>query len=714
MKKKLSNINNKIYLLLLLSITFILLLLIIQSISIGKVGINNDFLNPLVLIIISIVYLLLIYKISKKIISSNRKYNIAALITIIISFIIMLIIPNIIACIPNNDLSTIISESNNLRFSNTLSDIHYFSMYPNNMWILYIVTSIYRLADIMNLNCQHLSYIFSAISVSLSFLFIFLSIKKISNSKVAFALLLFTALNPIFYLYITYYYNDIFTLFTISLLTYLLLIINSNEKLLINIILGLIIGTLSYISFKIRAVAIFVLIAFYAMLIFTRKIKKIMIITIPIILGIIIGIFINNTISNSYDFKNNKEEINSYTHFIMMGLNKKYNGIWNLDDYLISYNAGNYDQRKKVNKEEIKKRLSEMSLREKIDLFSSKYKYTWANGDCGYFNYYNIVNSINHGYEYIVGNKTLILNYILQVNRIVLYILSLLIILFEINHYKEDKYNFIILTIIGAFLFYTFWESHPRYSLSFLPIFIIMVGINYEKLTNFNFEKLTINYNKQKKVISKNELKKTCSYLTIGATIILYIINYSYYTKPIFQNRKSLYTSIDTLNKNYYIKDGDEVIQYFKTNLNFNEIKIKVYSGERISGNVTLQLYNDKNKLLYKKTNYIDNSINIMELTYKLNKTYNTKSKKYYIKIDTNIEDNKLALVAIHGNNYDYLVSGKLLINNIDTKDDLKLNMNEKISTPRIPKKIYLLIFTLSIGIELYAFDILKYNKKNK
>ena len=714
MKKICSKIFDKAYLLLLIILGIIFLILLFQSINIGNVGLNNDYLNPYILILITIVYLLLIFKISKKVISSDKKFIIPSLITIFISFIIMLIIPNIIASIPNFDLSSIISEANSLRVSNTISNVHYFSRYPNNLWILYIVTSIYRLADIMSINCNTLSYIFSAISVSLSFLFIYLSVKKISNSRVAFVLLLFTALNPIFYLYITYYYNDVFTLLTISLLTYLLLIINNNKIIFFNIILGLIIGTLSYISFQIRAVAIFVLISYYVMLIFTKKLKKLSIITIPIILGIILGTFINSSVRNSYDFNNNNDEVNSYTHFIMMGLNKEYNGIWNYDDFLISYNASNYNERKKINVEEIKKRLSDMSLREKYDLFSTKYKYTWANGDCGFYNYYNIVNSINHGYEYIVGNKTIILNYILQVNRIILYILAFLTILIEIYNYKKDKYNFLIITILGAFLFYTFWESHPRYSLSFLPIFIIMCGINYDKISNFNLEKITINFNKKQKVLNKNKLKKLFSYLIIVITTILYIINYSYYTKPILQNRKALYTSIDTHNKYYYIKDNEEVIQNFKTKINFNEIKFKIYSTDYISGNVTLQLFNDKDKLLYEKTNYVDNSINIKELTYKLNKSYNTKSKVYYIKISTNVENKKLALVAIHTDNYDYLVSGKLLINNNDTKDDLKLNMYERLYTPRIPKQIYLLIVVLSIGIELYTFDILNnFKRKN-
>lgn len=691
---------NKIYSFFLFILCIIIAVLLHQSINIGFVGANSDYLVPIILIVMSIVYLLLLFKISRQLSKFENDSDKIAIILIVMSFILMLIIPYFIQSIPNNDLATIISEAKNLENTNTIKDIHYFSMYPNNLWILYIVTYIYRLANMISINSFLLAYIFSALSISFSFYFVYLSIKKVSNKKSALTLLVYSILNPIFYLYVTYYYNDVFTLLTISLLAYLIIDIKNEPVNKNNIYKYILIGILSYIGFKIRAVAIFPLIAFYLILLITKNMRHILITTFALILGIILGLIINFGISKSFDFTPNREETYPFTHFIMMGLNQKYNGKWNIEDYMISYNSNSYNERKKNNIEEIKKRLNDMNSREKIELIYNKYNITWAYGDSGYYNYYNVVNDINKSYDYLLGNKTLMLNYILQMNRIVLYILVLFSLICEFIKSKKD-YNFIVITILGAFLFYTFWEAFPRYALSFIPIFILLIGYNFNTISKFKFQK-----------ILKLDDKKIYKYIKISVvlfTILCYLINYTYYTKDLVSmNSKAVYTNINSLNSKIYISSKDKIIQSFSTKLGFNNIKLKIENMSNLKGNIQIELYNDKYKLLYKDLKPIDKLNGISNVEFNLNKTINTHNKEYYLKISADINKNdKLALIAIHRDNTDYLRSGALIINDIKNMDDLKLDISNVSERPRLSKKVYILIAVSSLLIELYAFDLI-------
>lgn len=707
MRDKVNFFISKIYYLILIIVCIIMIFLLHQSINIGFMGINNDYLIPIILVIISIVYIKLIFKFSNKVLSKNNiNYDKLAIILTILSFAVMLILSHIIQALPKNDLATVIAEAKNLEHTNTISDIHYFSRYPNNLGILYIVAYIYRLANFLHINGFSLAYIFSALSVSLSFYFTYLSIKKVGGNKSALVLLIYLIFNPVFYLYVTYYYNDVFALLLISLLSYLIIITKDeeiNKKRIINYIL---IGLLSYIGFKIRAVVIFVLIAFYLISCFTKKTSYILKMTLLIVIGFSIGYLVNFGVSNSFDFTINKEETNSFTHFIMMGLNQKYNGKWNSDDYLISYRAENAADRKQKNIDEIKNRLNDMNAREKYELFYNKYKITWGYGDCSFHTYYNLVNNINRSYDYIVGNKTIILNYILQSNRIVLYVFALFSIIYELIN-KNRNYNFIIITLFGAFLFYTFWEAFPRYSLSFLPIFVILIGYNYEKIINFELKKIL--------KINKEKAYKYLKLLIIFITVCCYLINYSYYTKDlILTSKKAVFTNIDSLDNRIYIKSDDTIKQSFSTNLSFNSIKIKVHKKENKNNNVELKLYNDKNELLYKGNNVVNN-IGDSEVEFKLDKTYNTKKKEYYIEITTNEKNNwKIAIVSIHRDNTDHLPSGVLYVNDKKDIDDLKLDISNVSERPRLSKRVYILVAISSILIELYAFDVIDMQKIKK
>lgn len=673
MKKTIDKIINGGYKLILI---FTIICLSISFIGATFFCVNRSFnyLNPIVLIVGSIIYLLLIIKLYKYLIKlDDKKKKIISIILLVLQFILLFISSQIISSVPKVDLIHILTEINNLNEKGTHLNNNYFSVYPNNRFLVMILYIIQKIP----LNNHILFGIISSLSITVMSLFTYKTVTKISNINKGLLSLFLCVFSPIFYLYVSYYYTDILMLPFASILIYLMVKIKDNNDTKTNILYGIIIGVISIIGYKIRAVCIFPLIA-YIIYIFIAKRKNILKIIIPIFIGLFVTLICVKMVDKCFFPHIDENKQFPMTHWIMMGVNSETNGYYNHSDYIMSTNEKTVSDRTKLNIEVIKKRLSNQGVFNTGKLLVSKLVTVWGKGDYSYQKYLDLVKDYNKSYNYLLEDKNIALNYVLQISKIVILLLSIIAL---IKLLKTKEKSFITISIFGAILFYLIWEVCPRYGLSFLPWLIL--------LSSYSYDSLNIDINKFK-------FTKYIKYALVLSTILLFIFGFNKYTKVTSKNDL---VSKSTANKVKYVElNKDTVItQSLKLNSKFNRIKLKFRLNESIDSTFKLELLNDKKEIVYTHEFGVEDINDEKYTTFKLDKNYS--KGKYTIRLTSNNDSSAQAYIS-YKKQYDYYPNGILKVNEKEETGDLMFEVRYKNKRGIYTYFEYFTIVIVSLGIE--------------
>lgn len=695
-------------------LSIILLLSVFYSaIFIGK-SYSGFVLEPLILILGSILLFFTYKKIYNYIkIISEKKAKILIKIGLALYLIILLAISFANVPISFVDLKDVIEETNHLLINGLdIKNIHYFSMYSNNKTLLIIVYFIYKLGTIINItNLNQFASIINGLCIFTSIYFIVKSVEVNSNHKKALFTLILFIMSPVLFLYAPYYYTDTLVLPIVSIMIYIITLLRA-KKTKNNIILLIFLGFYAYIGFKIRATAFFILIAFIIIMLYKDNIKNIIKSIILISLGISLSFSFANYTESIFNFNYQEKDNFPATHWIMMGLNQEYRGRWNAEDVALSQSASTREKRTELNIEEIKKRITEPTTKELIDLFKEKLKINWAYGENSYASYYRMLENYNDTYEYIAGNKQFIIAYILQINRIVLIFMIIITLLLEV---KYQKYDYLIVTLFGGLIFYLFWEVYERYSVCFIPIMILISTKYINKIFENKVNKIEITNTEknEKKTLKIVRITKYIKIAIISYTLFVIIANYNYYTKDeIIINDKVTNTFINwTLpyENKIELNKYTTITQEIKVNKNFNAIKIILFKSDSNRDTYYLKLYHDTGKLLETQTinaqNINNNKLYLINL--------NSKYQKGNYEIELTTSSKKPISIATTGNKYyNYYKDGKLFLNEDEINEDLVMIVENSRKSTRLPKVVYLLISGLLLLLETFIFiDIKKYFK---
>ncbi len=678
MKNAVSKIFNIVYKFILI-FTSICLFISLISATFFCVNRSYNYLNPLVLIIGSITYLLIIHKLYKYVTNlSEKNKKIICFILILFQFIMLMISTFTIKSVPKVDLMHITKAINSLNHTGGIINSEYFSVYPNNRLLLIIL---YYAQKISPNNSYIIFSIISSLSICVMSLFTYKAVKEFSDINKGLISLFILVFSPIFYLYVSYYYTDILMLPFSSILFYLIVKSNKNKSLKVDILYGILIGVTSIIGFKIRAVLIFLLISYFIYLMFNRKIIDILKKGLPIIFFSILTMFIINKVEDKFFLNTNKNKEFPVTHWIMMGFNKESNFYYIHDDYELSYSAKNKKDRINLNINEIKNRIKKINP---ITMIPSKLNTVWAKGDYSYQKYLDLVSDYNKSYSYLLEDKNIFINYLLQFSKIGILVLSIISL---IRLYKENKKSVIAVALFLSVCFYLIWEVCPRYGLSFLPWLIIISSYSYDKCI---FK------------LNSNKINNTFKYIIMSLTIILFILNFNKYTGiSVKENIVSKSTSkkISYIELNKY----NEITQSLKLNSEFNKIKLMLKVNNNYDNlPYVLELTNSKDNIVFMKE-FLNKDISNNGYTiFDLDKKYN--SGNYTIRLNTKSKNNlQVGLSSVE--EYDFYPAGILKINDIEEESDIMFEIINKGNRRTYSYFEYILIMILSILIQYIVFS---------
>ncbi len=152
----------------------------------------------------------------------------------------------------------------------------------------------------------------------------------------------------------------------------------SKTKILLLLLSGLFVA----IGFKIRVVVAIFLIAIIVENIINNKLsKKIIFNTSYLLIGFIIGILACKLIEMPFNIEKNKSAEMPPTHWVMMGLNKEFDGLYNDKDYSFTRKRIGYTAKVEANIKQIKKRIKNLGFKSLVPFICTKLRVNWSNGE---------------------------------------------------------------------------------------------------------------------------------------------------------------------------------------------------------------------------------------------------------------------------------------------------------------------------------------------
>lgn len=565
-------------------------------------------LSPIIVILGTIITFFLfkfIYKQIQKL--SSKKIKIIAIIISILFFIGLLLVGLLLPISSVTDLSHIIEYVNRMFSLDSLTITgSYFSKYTNQVPLLIFAYFFTKIGSIFGCtNVVLMGTIFNALFMSIMAFFIYLTGKELKDEKTGLLALIFTVINPIFYLYSSYFYTDTLCMPFAVIGLYLAIKCIKTDSIKKKILFGILSGLIFFIGLKIRIVVVILLIAILALILINKEIKHKLKIYFALLIGLVVGLLGFKVAYSFFDINLNPNEAFPITHWLMMGLNEEHTGGYNGSDHDLTFNEKTYEEKKEANIEEIKTRLKELGPIGLIKLEGAKIARTWSSGNYGV---YAKLNNTSDGvgiYEYLggYGNTNIFLKYSLQILKTYI---SFMILLGLVTRFrkKSDTYHYediIYIALFGAILFYILWESAQRYSLSFLPWMIIPLGLIYERI------------NKKEEDLSKkekyNHIMKISSIALMLITTLLLTMNFYKYTLE-----EKTYEDVRILSYRGFskIEIGENTVsQTFTTDNNFNQISINFENTNKEEKSTYLyRLYDSKTGEILAQKEFASSNVN--------------------------------------------------------------------------------------------------------
>ena len=668
-------------------------------------------LSPLIVIIGTIITFFLFKFIYKKLAKlSDKKIKIIAIILSILFFIGLLLIGIFLPISSVTDLSHIIEYVNRMMSENSLTITGpYFSKYTNQIPLLIFVYGFTKIGSIFGCtNVLLMGTIFNALFMALTGYFIYLIGKELKGPKAGLLALIFMVINPIFYLYSSYFYTDTLCMPFAVIGIYLIIKCIKETSPRNKIILGILSGITFLIGLKVRIVVVILLIASLGYILINKKVTSKIKIYLALFLGLIIGFFGFKIVENSFELDLDKNASFPITHWIMMGLNEEYTGGYNSPDHDLTFNEETKEDKEEANIEVIKERMSKRGPIGLIRLEGMKIARTWSSGNYGVYAKLNNTADGTGLYEYLggYGNTNIFLKYTLQILKTYIS-LMILVGAYQIFRKKEIEYHYdtiIYIGLFGAILFYIIWEAAQRYSLSFLPWMIIPLGLIYSKL---NKEKMIGEEKKESKTkVLKNITHHKKQILKIGSialmliTFLLLTINF-----PKYALDKNTYEDIRVLSYRGFteIEIGEnKVSQTFTTSDTFNEIRVRLNNRNEQEESIYLfRLYDDNNELLVEEK---FNSSNIKDGS---NPKFNfddinpTKNTRYRIELSKISGESVLSVGTYNESKYYKAYNnGSVYVNDEETSDTFIFRVDNECVRTYMSIASYLGLSVLILGIE--------------
>lgn len=375
----------------------------------------------------------------------------------------------------------------------------YFARYTNNYPILFLTVGILKFArglGIINENYAHAGIVLGVVNILAIDVAAFFSIKliqKLRGSKDAFMGLLMIACNPLFYIWVPFYYTNTMAMPFLAILLYLFYLLSCDMELSDKktILYSFLLGIFFILGVKIRATTLFTVIAGSLFLILQKNnteqkgvvcLKKIGIRLVAAIFGIVLASGAYQLTERALIPFDYSESAFPVIHWINMGAGGT--GEYSIVDEQTTMGYATKEEKTEANLEAYKRRISELGLGGYVKLMFEKLKLTFADAGAGYHSELGVSDLYQDANLYLVGGKSDVIGALIQVNYLICLLCCMLAIVHLLKKKQTNFYYVIFINILGGFFFHMLWEAGTIYSLSFAMLFPFGVSVGIEMLKN--------------------------------------------------------------------------------------------------------------------------------------------------------------------------------------------------------------------------------------
>ena len=427
---------------------------------------------------------------------TDRFYEILTAVMFCLSAAVVLLCGSQLAVNHSWDWGRILDDAMNYTDRGTEPDILYYARYPNNQFMFRVLVYAFRFfrlffptAPTIRLNV--FAILLSCAMILLAYLFLYLTAKEKYGSKYMFFSSIIILLYTPSYLYATFAYTDTFSFpFNAAILYLYARRTNIREddphsRRKACILLSLI-GILGGIGARFK---IFSLIYLIAILIsefaFTKAGSRLLTLLVSAVVLICTAapayLYPPNTDIFDYDQSVYDQYRFPYEHWIMMGLNEE--GGYMVQDVIYTRSYESFDEKKAADLEAIQQRIQEKGVLGLARHFlRTKVARAWAAPTLAADDYVSRSSLHEDGLlRNIFGKQGKYHPYYLAYQCAIHVLLFLLLITVALFRTRQHFPFFTTLTILGMFLFLSFWESTSRYLYSLIPCFLInaLDGVHY-------------------------------------------------------------------------------------------------------------------------------------------------------------------------------------------------------------------------------------------
>lgn len=398
----------------------------------------------------------------------------------------------------------------------SIGTIDYLHRHQNNIPLFYLLRSVFTIFHNLGItNYQVIGVALNILAINISILLIYLVAKRLWGTKKAlFSLFASMFVLPLILMYIPYFYTDTLSLPFPILAVYLYLRMRDSKDFrrsigwLVGIILTAFIG--SMIKFSVSIVLIAIIIDLIIRPLHGKRSIKHILIYLLISVSLF-GLMITGYSAFANKFIHSRaipiSITTPWTHYLMMGLNTKTTGGYNMSDDATTSDYTTVSEAMQYNISEIKSRLLEHGIMYPYFLYE-KALLTWTDGT--YEASFRLANSSFATSEYkpswlqkqITTYDTYPLtfyNFIQAVQSLIL--LALMFGAIKLYSGTDHSRNFLLLTISGLALFLLIWEANPRYIVNFLPVILILTTPIWWEYSDKVTSRLIQSYKKARKKV---------------------------------------------------------------------------------------------------------------------------------------------------------------------------------------------------------------------
>ena len=371
--------------------------------------------------------------------------------------------------------------------------------YPNNVPITILIYWVFRVAiKIGWTDFRFIGGFFNVCCLLIMYILVYRIAHFHTSKKNAAAVLFFFLLNPVYYAYASYYYTDTISscllAITIFLFELALLMgrrsgqipeceasrggISSEEgdgkggpvlqSVLFYVFLVLS-GIFFFATFTIRITSLFTGIAYVVVLLFTRKWKQLLKTCLPVILAVLLASAAWKPFKAIYFPYDTTDTSVTWTHYVNMGQSDDRNGRYYHPDVERTKAQPTKEGKNAVNLASFKERVGSRSFLQNCRFALRKLEITFATSHKEYREFTQFVEAPSWIFYKMFTWESVGFRGYMQSYQNVYYLLILTGLLLALFSQKADPlYNVVMILLFGAYLFYVFWEAHPRHCIIFM------------------------------------------------------------------------------------------------------------------------------------------------------------------------------------------------------------------------------------------------------